>query len=377
MNDASLPAVRQAAASMSLNEMQRLAESVAKSRLFGIQTADQALTLMSIAQAEGRHPALAARDYHIINGSPAKKAEAMARDFLSAGGRIEWHQLDDDAADATFSHPAGGSARIRWDQARVAQAQLKNAMHQKYPRQMLRSRAVSEGVRTVWPMATSGMYVPEEVREFATPGPAIDVTPRAQLDEFAAPPAAASDAALQAAQRGTEAFRTYWRELSSDEKAMLRDDLPRYQQAAEAADRERREAEDPFGLPPLDRAAEPPNSPAGPINPSDRESEPTAAPSGSAGHQPESASPAGEPDATAGLTIPLPRGKSAAEAEYFARQLRALLDEAPRTAQRLATVKLANEAGLRRVKEALPALYDELMGELAAPAERPQPTLAV
>jgi hypothetical protein len=39
-------------------------------------------------------------------------------------------------------------------------------MWKKYPRQMLRSRVVSEGIRTVCPMATSGMYVPEEIRDF-------------------------------------------------------------------------------------------------------------------------------------------------------------------------------------------------------------------
>jgi hypothetical protein len=35
----------------------------------------------------------------------------------------------------------------------------------KYPRSMLRSRVVSEGVRAVWPGATSGMYVPEEMAD--------------------------------------------------------------------------------------------------------------------------------------------------------------------------------------------------------------------
>ena len=34
---------------------------------------------------------------------------------------------------------------------------------------MLRSRVVSEGIRTTCPMATSGMYVPEEVQEFDAP----------------------------------------------------------------------------------------------------------------------------------------------------------------------------------------------------------------
>lgn len=174
-----VPIARTQPPSVSFAEMQRLAESIAKSGLFGMKTADQALALMAIAQAEGRHPALAARDYSIIQGRPAKNAEAMMRDFLDSGGRVEWHALSDSEADATFSHPAGGSARIRWDMARAQTAGLQGKDNwRKYPRQMLRSRVVSEGVRTVCPMATSGMYVPEEVADFETRAErAVDVTP--------------------------------------------------------------------------------------------------------------------------------------------------------------------------------------------------------
>lgn len=144
-----------------------MAIAVAKSGLFGVKTPDQALALMLVAQAEGRHPALAARDYDIIQGRPAKKAEAMLRDFLQSGGSVEWHDLSDEIADATFSHPQGGKVRIAWDMARAKTAGLASRdMFKKFPRQMLRSRTVSEGIRTVCPMATSGMYVPEEVSEF-------------------------------------------------------------------------------------------------------------------------------------------------------------------------------------------------------------------
>ncbi len=150
-----------------VSDMERMARAFAASKLFGVQNPDQALALCLVAQAEGRHPASAAQDYHIISGRPAKKADAMLRDFLAGGGKVEWHALNDTVADATFSHPAGGSARIDWTLERAKKAQLTTAMWTKYPRQMLRSRVVSEGVRTVYPMATSGMYVPEEVQDFA------------------------------------------------------------------------------------------------------------------------------------------------------------------------------------------------------------------
>jgi hypothetical protein len=156
-------------------EMERLAASIAKSGLFGIKTPDQAITLMMIAHAEGRHPVEAARDYDVIQGRPAKKAEAMLRDFLSAGGTVKWHDLSDSIADATFSHPVGGSVRLAWDLSRARTAGLADKDGwKKYPRQMLRSRTVSEGVRTVWPMATSGMYVPEEQADIPFTGTTIE-----------------------------------------------------------------------------------------------------------------------------------------------------------------------------------------------------------
>jgi hypothetical protein len=49
-------------AQMPLSDIERMAGAIAKSGLFGMKTPDQALALMLIAQAEGMHPALAARD---------------------------------------------------------------------------------------------------------------------------------------------------------------------------------------------------------------------------------------------------------------------------------------------------------------------------
>ena len=163
-------------------DLERLAASIAASGLFGIKTKDQAVALMMIAHAEGRHPALAARDYDIIQNRPAKKSEAMLRDFLEGGGTVKWHALNDTEADATFSHPAGGSVRINWNMERATKAGLTSKEnYRKFPRQMLRSRTVSEGVRTVYPLATSGMYVPEEVSDIppgpAFAGPTLEATP--------------------------------------------------------------------------------------------------------------------------------------------------------------------------------------------------------
>jgi hypothetical protein len=237
------------AATHSIADIEKLAEAVARSRMFGITTKEQALVLMAISQAEGRHPAEAARDYNIIQGKPAKTSEAMMRDFIHAGGRVEWHALSDDVADATFAHPQGGTIRIIWDTARAAKAGLASKdMWRKFPRQMLRSRCVSEGVRTVCPMATSGFYVPEEVRDMPAMLEATDAA--ADLDQFAAVTGEAEPLpqrdilaeAREVAAGGTVLFREFWAGLSPAERDGIRQHMEEFQRAARAAD-------DPFGLP--------------------------------------------------------------------------------------------------------------------------------
>ncbi len=149
-----------------IQTLERMAQAISGSKLFGVTNPEQALALMLVAQAEGLHPATAARDYHIIQGRPALKADAMLARYLQSGGRVEWHEHTDQKVAATFTHPAGGSLRIDWDFARAKQAGLGNKdMWLKYPRQMLRARVISEGIRATNPAVASGIYTPEEVED--------------------------------------------------------------------------------------------------------------------------------------------------------------------------------------------------------------------
>ena len=173
-------------ANIPVADIARMADAVAKSRLFGVSTPEQAMALMLVAQAEGLHPAIAARDYHIIDNKPALKADAMMARFQAAGGTVKWSAMTDARVAATFSHPAGGSVEIDWDMKRAETAGLGGkAMWKKYPRQMLRSRVISEGIRTVFPGIAVGVYTPEEVIDF-------DDRPRGQsqpVQEIIPPPA--------------------------------------------------------------------------------------------------------------------------------------------------------------------------------------------
>ena len=152
---------------VALGDMQVMASAIVKSGLFGMKTPDQALALMIVATAEGRHPGSVASDYHIIQGRASLKADSMLARFQQSGGRVEWHDHTNEKVSATFTHPAGGSLRIDWDMARAKAAGLGGKDNWKsYPRQMLRARVISEGVRATFPAVLNGMYTPEEVQEF-------------------------------------------------------------------------------------------------------------------------------------------------------------------------------------------------------------------
>ena len=153
-------------------EIQQMAHAVAASGLFGIHTPEQAAALMLLAQAEGRHPAIAARDYHIIEGRPTLKADTMLARFQEAGGRVDWQTLSNTEASATFSHPSGGSISMSWTIQDAVLAGLANrANWKRYPRAMLRARLISEAIRTVFPAVLCGAYTPEEVEDIAADPP--------------------------------------------------------------------------------------------------------------------------------------------------------------------------------------------------------------
>ena len=185
-------------------EMQQMAKAIADSRLFGLTDINQVLALGMVAQAEGHAFATAARDYHVIQGRPALKADAMMARFQAAGGKVNWEVYTDERVTGTFSHPNGGSLVVTWtlDQARSIGLVKPGSGWQKFPRAMLRSRCISEGIRSVYPGSVTGFYSPEEVADFEPPKTRdmgrFDATPLNPLPEL---PENATELVLEAVDR--------------------------------------------------------------------------------------------------------------------------------------------------------------------------------
>lgn len=153
-----------------LADIREMASVMGKSGIFG-KTPEELFSLMLIAQAEGKHPAIAAQEYDIIKGRPAINSKSALARFQMAGGSIKWTERTDKKASAEFSHPQGGTLEITWTMDRAKLAGLAGKENWlKYPAQMLSSRVVAEGVRAIFPACLSGLYTVEEVQDFEPRG---------------------------------------------------------------------------------------------------------------------------------------------------------------------------------------------------------------
>ena len=166
-----------------LADIQKMAEVAATSKMFGFKNPQEAMAIMLLCQAENLHPAIAMRDFHVIQGRPALKADAMLARFQQAGGKVEWKVYTDAEVTGVFSHPQGGSLEVTWTLAQAKSIGIATKDNWKnYPRAMLRARCLSEGIRAVYPGCVVGVYTPEEVQDFE-PRKTVDMGTAERVDE--------------------------------------------------------------------------------------------------------------------------------------------------------------------------------------------------
>lgn len=149
---------------LSLNQMVEVAKYYVESGIYPKwNTIPKMVALMNTSQAEGRPAVECVNRYDFIQGTLRKRPEAMLCDFLDAGGEVEWHELNDKVAEATFTPPGGKPFRhaYTWDEVLRAGLQGKDN-YRHYPTDMLRSRLIGRALRTVWPKASGRFYTPEE-----------------------------------------------------------------------------------------------------------------------------------------------------------------------------------------------------------------------
>jgi hypothetical protein len=160
-----------------LANIKELGQSLAQAQLFGVKSDAQGTVMMMTCIAENITPMEFGKTYHIVEGKLSMRADAMQAKFQERGGRIEWTQTDAEVCEAKFFHdkyaPSGVGIKVTMKEltdsgVAVGQKGIKDN-YKKFPRQMLRARAISEGVRMVDPSVVAGFYTPEEVSDFDRP----------------------------------------------------------------------------------------------------------------------------------------------------------------------------------------------------------------
>lgn len=177
----------------------QLGEQFFKSQIMRVSTPGDGAVLALTCICEGITPLEFVRTYHIIEGRPAMRADAMAAKFLAAGGLIEWHEIGEAGKPASATFTFGRQSipmAFSLDDARRMLGKTKdgqdvidkpNSNWQKDPGAMLRARLVSKAVRILAPHIVVGVYTPEELQDVAEPTAA---PPQRSSRKAATPPPA-------------------------------------------------------------------------------------------------------------------------------------------------------------------------------------------
>ena len=143
------------------------------------------------------------RSYHIVEGKPSMRADAMLAEYRKKGGKYKIEENSMTRAAATFEFE-GQSLKFEYtmedakrtgDCYKGKSTEVKHVW-QKRPDDMLWARMVSRAVRRLCPEINAGLYSPEEVGDFGD-GPAPGAAPVPITPEEAAERATPVEAEIE------------------------------------------------------------------------------------------------------------------------------------------------------------------------------------
>jgi len=164
---------RSACAPSSLAQIQRLAEVVAASGLYGVRSVDDAMVRMVTGMELGLSCMQSLRGVYVINGKPSLDASLMMGVCLSRRDVCDYFVLiESSKTKAVYEakrHGAPQPVRMEWtiEQARAAKLTGKGTW-EAFPENMLRARCSSNLARAVFPDLVNGLYDPDELEPATT-----------------------------------------------------------------------------------------------------------------------------------------------------------------------------------------------------------------
>lgn len=108
----------------------------------------------------------ACRKLQVIKGTVTERADSQLARFKSAGGRAEFKELSETKAVLVLKHPNGDQHTETFTIEDAKRAGLaSNDNYAKHPKAMLRSRAITAGLKSVGWEGAVGIYDPDEIVE--------------------------------------------------------------------------------------------------------------------------------------------------------------------------------------------------------------------
>ncbi len=128
-----------------------------------LKTPEAVLFVILTGRDLGLSPVQSLRSIHLIQGKIEVSADMQLGLFKRAGGRAIWKELTDTRAVLHLTHPNGDQHAESFSIEDARRAKLGGDNWTKYPKAMLRSRAITAGLKSLGFDATAGLYAPGEI----------------------------------------------------------------------------------------------------------------------------------------------------------------------------------------------------------------------
>jgi hypothetical protein len=131
-----------------------------------IKTGEAFAAIVLIGREMGMSTMEACRKLQCIKGTVTERADSQLARFKGDGGRSEWKELTELRAVLSLRHPNGDlhTETFTMEDARKA-GLASNDNYGKHPKAMLRSRAITAGLKSIGWEGSVGIYDPEEIAD--------------------------------------------------------------------------------------------------------------------------------------------------------------------------------------------------------------------
>ncbi|UOF79603.1 rect family [Caudoviricetes sp.] len=181
MSEKNALALRTALPPMSFGEMVSMGDQLVRTGFLPqhLKNGAQVAAVILTGRELGMEPMRAIRSLQLVKGKVTENADSQLARFKADGGRAQFKQLDDAAAVLYLKHPNGDEHTETFTIQDARNAGILSDMYKKYPRAMLRSRAITAGLKSVGWDGAVGNYDPEELQ-----GTPLETTPEPDRAEY-------------------------------------------------------------------------------------------------------------------------------------------------------------------------------------------------